>query len=318
MEVIELIENGDMEQRLLRSLERRELPDYFLYLGDWGAENWLELDRSREFSIASRLTDLLRRHAEDVVEALPQDVDLVSCGVGDGSKERILLEQLCERGQRPRYLAVDISRPMVETALEAVEGLNVEATGVRAFAQDLPALREYWEPPILLALLGNNFCNYNPETAMLTVREELTSGDHFLFDCHVFRGREAAREQWQEEIGRAYQSELNRRFNAAPLVQHGADPEACEFELELTTVDGPIGDAYRTAKHIRLARETSLRLAGRELDLPEDTTIEMGFTYLYTAEQVRSLLPAFGFEIVRECADPAGDNLLILARPGRN
>lgn len=179
MNRVELVTEDVLEARLLRCLEERHMPDCFLYLGESGVRNWLTLSASEAFPVAERLTCLLKESIPSIARHVPGRFDLVSIGVGGGEKERIMLEALT--GQHDvSYVAVDISGGMVDEALRTVKGIDVGKTGVVAFLEDLGRLRRLWRSPVLLCLLGNNFCNYEPDGVLDAVHRELGPDDLLL------------------------------------------------------------------------------------------------------------------------------------------
>lgn len=315
MNRVELISEDALETTLLHCLEERHLPDCFLYLGESGVRNWLKLSASEAFPVAERLTGLLKEGIPSIARHLPGRFDLVSVGVGGGEKERVLLEAFA--GQHAvSYVAVDISAGMVDAALRTVEGIDVPKTGVVAFLEDLEQLRRLWRSPVLLCLLGNSFCNYEPDGVLDAVHRELGSEDLFLFDCHLLPGERVSGEGGRDEVERVYRSQLNVRFNIEPLVERGLDPGDCVFHLDLVRCGMRRGPVYRTSKWLEILKDTTLSCGVGKVRLARGETIRMGFTYKYTSEQVRGLLEDHGFDRVEMLLGRGFDNLLALVRKG--
>jgi len=310
---IELVTKEELEARLQACLEQRQMPDYFLYLDDSGVRNWLTLSNSEEFPVASRLTGLLMQSLSPIVEHLSGRFDMVSIGVGSGEKERMLLEALVHQGT-PTYYAVDVSSEMVDEALNTVADINVEKIGVVAFLEDLAVLRRFWNPPVLLCLLGNNFCNYDPDILLETLHAQLQSEDLFLFDCHLLPTQQQAEDWGREEVERVYRCQLNVRFNIDPLVQRGMNPDDCVFHLELLPADTSLGSIYRTTKWLDMLKDTTITCGPNNVLLRADDTISLGFTYKYTCSQVQGYLRRHGFQEVELFLSPDEDGLLVLVR----
>ena len=313
MKKIELITRDDLEARLQECLEQRQMPDYFLYLGDPGVRNWLTLSGSGEFPVASRLTDLLRQSLPSIARHLSGVFDLVSLGVGSGEKERMLLEALVQRGV-PSYYPVDISSQMVDEALNTVADIDVDKTGLVAFMEDLALLRKFWSPPVLLCLLGNNFCNHDPDHILAAVHGQLESDDLFLFDCHLFPAQREGEDPAREQVERVYRSQPNVRFNIDPLMQRGLDPDNCVFHLDLLPTETSLDTVYRTNKWLQILKDTAISCGPNKVLLAAGDTIHMGFTYKYTCRQVQGYLKRHGFQEVELLLSPDGENLLTLVR----
>ena len=301
----------EIEKRLRQNLQRRKLPDCFLYVGDSGAQNWLDLEQSADFTVASRLTELLSENVETIAGALPEPCDLVSIGVGDGQKERILLESLLPEWNGC-YVPVDVSSELVDAALETVSNLDVEAKGIVAFFQDLRDLTKYWSSPACLCLLGNNFCNYHPEELLGTVSSEMRHDDLFLFDAHLRPDTSSSEQAWRRRVENAYGSEKNARFNVWPLIEHGMAPEACRFDIGLVQTQTAAGLTYRTQKEVLVLEPSILVFEDGEVELSAGEMIEMGFTYKYTLNQLHDLIAARKWRIVHEFCDEDRENALFL------
>ena len=313
MKKIELVTTVDLEARLRPCLERRYMPDCFLYLGPAGVASWLELSNSQEFPVATRLTHLLRYSIPFLVQHVAAWSDVVSVGVGSGEKERLLLEALGDKCINA-YYAVDISSDMVEKALDTVAHLDVDKAGVVAFLEDLPQIRRLWKTPVVLCLLGNTFCNYEPEDILTKVRSVLTPADLFLFDCNLLGARSNGEEQAKQAVEQVYRSRQNVSFNLGPLVERGLRPDDCDFHLDLVEADTSAGTLRRTSKSIQILRDTDVWCGDSAVRLAAGDIIQLGFTYKYTRAQVECYLERHGFRSLEMHASPSGDNLLALVR----
>jgi uncharacterized SAM-dependent methyltransferase len=313
MNKLELVNDEALERQLKRHLDRRELPDAFLYTGDIGAHNWLTLEASDRFPIASALTDLMEEHAASIAERVGARRSVVSIGAGDAQKEKILLARLAAYA-RPVCHMIDISSRMVDEAIENLGGLGLELRGAVAFCEDIDTLAPYWDRPLLLCLLGNNFCNYDPSALLSLIHRNLGGADVFLFDCNLLPDRLEDIDRWVHEMEAVYNSPENVQFNIAPLVTRGVDPDACEFSLKLITVNSPAGPIYRTRKQIHLTRPAIVHCGNQLVHIAAGETIEMGFTYKYRLDQLRQCLIDNGFETLETWPDRSGDNVIVLTR----
>ncbi|MFO8012453.1 MAG: L-histidine N(alpha)-methyltransferase [Phycisphaerae bacterium] len=313
MTIIDLLDEDDLEASLRAYLARGEMPDAFLYLGSDGADHWLDLDGSPSFDVASDLTDLLRDHASAVASHVPAGASVVGLGVGRGDKERILLEALPADAGR-RYLAADVSRPLVEAALETVADLPVEAMGATARIEDWPRLRRHVRPPVLVCLLGNTFSNFEPDRLLKRVRADLGPSDLFLFDCSLGPAAEEREAEWRQAVERAYRSAENARFNLGPLTARGLPEDAGRFALRLVRVPTRLGPTWRTRKSVEVLRDAEVAFPEGPVRLRAGDVVHMGFTYKHTRRQVFRWVQEARFRIVEAFTDATKSNLLILVR----
>lgn len=314
-----------MEERLCQSLKSHELPDYFLYTGMWGAKSWLKLDGSESFPVARRLKDLLEENIASIVRFIPAGMSLVSVGVGNGEKERILLEELIKKNlaEKPasgkvliRYYPVDINSQLVDLALEKVRGLPVEKKGIVGFIEDMQNLKEHWRLPVLFCILGNTFCNYDPEFLLQLIYKNLEQGDLFFFDASLLPeyGSGEDTQALRKSVLGTYASRENALFNMYPLLRYGMAPEDFDFELLLSHVDSKIGAVCRTQKSLNILKDTEITIGSETVSFREGDVIRMGFTYKYTYDQVIAFLNASGFEILRAFLSKDRANAIFLAK----
>ncbi|MCL5281227.1 MAG: L-histidine N(alpha)-methyltransferase [Planctomycetes bacterium] len=301
-----------LEDKLKRYLDRRQLPDAFLYIGERGATNWLALEASTRFPVASALTALLQEHVDSLARQATHYRSVVSIGAGDGQKELILLRELRRYG-RPICHIIDISRPMVESARRTLGKLDIETRGMTAFCEDLDQLAPHWDRPTLLCLLGNNFSNYDPDFLLNLIGRNLGPADAFLLDASLRPEKEQDIPAWVQEVEAIYNSPENARFNVSPLVTRGMDPESCRFELKLIRVPQPWGEVWRTHKRIRVLRPALVRCGAATVAFAAGDAIEMGFTYKYRLAQLQDCLQQRGFGLRDTRLDSTGGNVILLA-----
>ena len=313
MKKIELITKDELEVRFRECMEQRRMPDYFQYLGEAGVKNWLKLNNSHGFPISTRLKELLVQSIPSLVDYFPKDLSLVSIGVGKGDKERILLEALVQRGSS-KYYAVDISSRMIDEALKTVDNLKIDKTGVVAFLEDLPLVRQYWCPPALLCLLGNTFCNFDPDYILAIISGQIEYHDLLLLDCHLFPEETEMEESGQKQVERVYRSEPTMRFCIDPLVQRGFDTDNCVFLMELRSVETDVGVVYRTNRQLQVLKNAAVFCGRHKIMLNSGDIIQLGVTYKYTRRQVEDYLKRNGFEILQQFQSSDGENLLLLVR----
>jgi uncharacterized SAM-dependent methyltransferase len=324
-EKIKIIREEDIEKKLHESLKKHELPDYLLYAGTYGAKNWLKLAGSEAFPVARQLKALLEKNIASIVRFIPTGMSLVSVGVGSGDKEKILLEEMVNKNLTEetasgrvsiRYYPIDISSQLVDIALEKVRDLHVEKKGIVGCIEEAALLKEHWRLPVLFCLLGNTFCNYEPEFILKLVYENLEQGDLFLFDASLLPiqgSGEEARSARKSVLG-TYASRENALFNMYPLLYYGMDPEDFDFELLLGLVDSRIGAVYRTRKSLNILKDSQINTKTETIYFKEGDVIRMGFTYKYTLEQITAFLNICGFDILNYFLSDDESGVIILAK----
>jgi uncharacterized SAM-dependent methyltransferase len=310
MRKVQLISDSDLERDLLENLRNLQLPDYLLYSGTDGANGWLELDRSNSFTIASELTSLLEKNLPALNPVIKKNIHLISIGVGGAQKEELLLSKYF--GRFAHFFAIDISSGMVDSALDRLEKYGVEITGIIGLFEDLEILSSFWCSPALICFLGNSFSSYEANYALGLLSKNIHLVDYLLLDFHLLRTDNGFGSETQ--IENAYRSAENVAFNFGPFISRGVEPDCLEFRLDLVLTGTPVGMAYRTRRAVNVLKNFSIVFSSGSVAFEEGERIELGFTYKYTAEQVRALLSLNGFKIVNEWLESGGSGMLALIK----
>ncbi len=312
MDKIELITEEALEADLYTNLKEHRMPDHFLYIGDEGAKNWLKMENSREFPVTGRLTSLLRKSLPALTVFIPPNTNVVSIGTGNGEKERIILETLAKRGN-PAYFPVDVSARLVDISMEAVRHIPIITTGIVGLFEEMDHIRRYWRPPSLLCILGNTFCNFEPDIFFSAVSRNLGKDDLFLFDCHMLvecGGTSAARKKNE----RTYRARRNTLFNLDPLLRRGVRADDVEFRMEFLPVQTEVGIVYRTSKSVLVRKQCVVSCGKQAIFFRAGDSIRLGFAYKYTPGQIEPLLKRHGFNIMALHKTVDNENILVLAR----
>lgn len=301
---IYLVGISEFERRFARDLYNKQMPDYFLYVGDCG-ENWLKLQQSDAFAVSHKLTGLLKANINDLSNSLDNH-NLLSIGVGSGEKEAVILEKL-SKSSPCQYVCVDINDAFLNMAADIIQKLHIETVCVLAMLEQLTQIKAYCRSPLVLALLGNNFCNYHPIKLLELIYKNLGHGDLFLFDSALLSEDKA-------NTTDAYNCELNRIFNMAPLFTKGLSPQDCSFELKLIKERIKNMELYRTKKQIIIHKDCRFEIGSTQINFNRDDKIQMGFTFKYKPEQIFELLKICNFKVIKSYFDSEKENMLVLAQ----
>jgi hypothetical protein len=217
-----------------------------VYRGEAGAKNWLAVVEEPGYPLRhpDRLGVWERRR--DAVRRLNVGT-LVSLGPGDGISDLELLAALsgeCEGGLRERgvkYIPVDISRALLETAIAAIQPRHDVPVAVQCDFEEgqeflRRALDRWAAPPLLFALLGGTLGNLDKgelsffEGLRILMRAE----DAILVDVPL------AGPAWTPENDPRLRPEgytpVFRRFLGTaltPRVSAAGRPAECPFEEEV-------------------------------------------------------------------------------------
>jgi uncharacterized SAM-dependent methyltransferase len=310
LKIIKLITKDKFEQQLYNNLKKHQLPDYLLYINYDNTASWLNLDKSKDFPIASNLTTMLTKNIQDILKVTGQISGLASIGVGSGEKERIILQELCKKGLHLHYCAIDVNPKMTSEAIRKVSYLELDSIGVIGMIEELDKISPYWKSPAIIALLGNTFCNYNPYYITSTISNNINSNDYFLVDFHLFSNINKV--QSKRIIEQIYSTERNVLFNMSPLLKRGGHRENFKFNLNLITENIKNEKVYRTRKYLEIVQPCTITTIAGDINLNQGEKIELGFTYKYTKQQALGFLKKGGFELLK--VSYKNDNLLVICK----
>jgi len=295
-----------MAEDFLASLAKRNLSEKFFYWFPLSVRAWLELCRDGEYRNFIRSHQLIARHAEEIAGALPQRVEVLSLGSGQGDKDALLLRAARAGGRDVSYRPVDSSQALLELACEAAAQEGVDCRGLK-----LDIGREsHWarvapcEAPRLYAVLGNTTGAFDPPDFVKRLGGLLRPEDRALLDGEIFA----------PESLRGYDNPANRRFAFAPLASVGITGMDGTLRFE-THEDARLAGLHFFTKHFEPARDLELAIGGASLSLERGARIEMSPSYKYSRPGFLTLLEESGrLGIERQYLSDDEGFLMVLAR----
>jgi uncharacterized SAM-dependent methyltransferase len=310
MEKTELIKDKDLKKLLYTSLKERKLPDFLLYIGQNGAENWINLVKSTNFSYAKQQKQKLQKNIPNILKSIPYKINIVSIGVGTGEKESIIIQELVKKSSL-KYYPIDMNSNFVDLALKKVDDLSIEKKGFVGFIEDLDIIKTYWEKPIMLCIFGNTFCNFKPKFILNKIKEIIDENDFFLIELNIAPNN-VNEKNFRKEFNKFYKSKENIKFNIQPIVNLGIPLEDIEFNIDLIPQKSATGILYKSHKSIKILKNNKISIDSHSIDFKSGDIIKMGFTYKYNINQITSLLTNSGFLIVNKYTN--GSYLLLLTK----
>jgi L-histidine N-alpha-methyltransferase len=259
---------------------------------------------------------ILRDHAGEIVEDTHAG-ELVELGAGASDKARVLLQAMQQAGRLRRYVPLDVSQSVVETAartlVEDYPGLQVHGV-VGDFERHLEHVPARNGAPRLVALLGGTIGNFPPGTrrgvltkiaGVLAADDRLVLGTDLVKDPHVI---EAA---YNDAAG--VTAEFNR--NLLHVVNRELDADFAP--------DSFTHVAFYDRRHdwmemrLRATRACSVLVGDLDLrvEFAAGEELRTEISAKFTRERVAADLEAAGLELDRWYTDADGLFGVSLARP---
>jgi hypothetical protein len=244
------------------------MPQRLLYLTEDGLTTYLDLCQDKEYTYYWETVNYVEAQAASLVDCVlshckSSEVDFISLGPGDGSKDSLFLGELLRRAEDLRYtyyypydvsggLLLEAMRKILDTDIP-MEKLRIKAIeGDVRYLSDFKKVFDYRREPNVFSLLGGLDNTSNEHRLLTTLHQVMNPEDCLLLE--VRKKVEAATEP--RGLGRL---DLNKRLDLAPLQYVGAktDPAGVAYNPVPSTssVDNTLTVAA-VADKVELASET--------------------------------------------------------------
>ncbi|HEY3055348.1 MAG TPA: L-histidine N(alpha)-methyltransferase [Thermoanaerobaculia bacterium] len=281
---------------------QKSIPPRYFY-DDLGSSLFEAITYLPEYYVTRAETELLRRHAHEIINAVGSVSRVVELGSGSGRKTRLLLDEI--RGDI-EYIPVDIDPHVLEKngreLLSEYEALRVSAI-CSEFAPPSRALADALGDGRTLAIfLGSTIGNFEPRRAAALLRDlrnVLKPGDSFLLGADLKKSREMLEKAYNDALGvtEAFNLNLLQRINRdlgghfdLRAFGHWAfyEPERGRVEMHLVSL-----------------REQSVKIDALNLEIAfsEGETIHTENSYKYDDDDVTRMVADSGFEIAGRWTD---------------
>ena len=326
---------------------RKSIPCRWLYDAR-GSQLFERICELPEYYPTRSEAEILRAHADELAAVLPMDGALVELGSGSATKTRLLIEALLRRHQRLHYLAIDISREILEQSTHALvreyPPLKVTAmvaeyrAGLRLLRRQAQGLSKNARQPSsqatvapkkcrsiydcstllqrrkLVLWLGSNVGNFPRRAAarfLASVRATLAPCDRLLLGVDVRKDRRVLQKAYDDSAGVTAEFNLNllRRINRE-LSGH-FDLDSFRHRVRWRERLG------RIEMHLESKRRQRVRIDALGLEIPfrAGETIFTESSYKYDDAELAHLAAAAGFAIEQRWRDSAGRFAVALLAP---
>jgi len=295
---------------------QKEIPSKYLY-DEVGSALFEVISRLPEYGLTRADERLLRRHAVDIVEAIPGPVAVAELGSGSGKKTRWILETLSRR-QRTFYYPVEISHSalvMCERELGDIDSVSIvgfEHEYLEGLLEVAACRRE--DQHILVLFLGSTIGNFSREAAtgfLSAVRNTLEPGDSLLLGTDLEKPAAQLVPAYDDELG------VTAAFNLNLLARINRELDA-NFDLAQFTHEARINHEARSVEmHLRSKVDQVVRIAPSDvfIEFRKGETIWTESSHKYTVEEIHILAAESGFRCTQQWIDeqwPFAENLLVV------
>jgi dimethylhistidine N-methyltransferase len=176
---------------------------------------------------------LLRKHARDIAELIPETAAVIELGSGTGRKTRYVLNALKRADRVPRYFPIDVSREALGRCLRELADIADVRPLEYAYLDGMAraAAHRRAHESLLVLFLGSTIGNFERERAiefLRDLREWLLPGDALLIGADLVKERDRMLLAYDDPTGVTAAFNLNvlGRMNR----ELGADFDLRKFE----------------------------------------------------------------------------------------
>jgi dimethylhistidine N-methyltransferase len=261
-------------------------------------------------------TEILARHAGEIVEPVSDCQTLIELGSGSAEKTRKVIEALLRKQPDLLFVPIDISPSALEESshalLQAYPRLRIEAYAADYF-DGLAAISSPSVGRALVLFLGSNIGNFEKPDAvefLRAIRKVLRSGDALLLGADLKKDRETLEHAYNDSLGvtRAFILNQLARINR----EFGGDFDLWAFGLRsvYNEAEGRI-DVY-----LESLRKQDVNIPGLDLSITIEAgeRIHMENAYKYDLDELSKLAQQTGFVRKQTWTDQAqwfSSNLLL-------
>jgi L-histidine N-alpha-methyltransferase len=250
-----------------------------------------------EYYLTRAETEILSRHAGEIVASVPDCQTLIELGSGSAEKTRNVIEALQRHQPNLLFVPIDISPSALEESsrvlLQAYPSLQIEAYAADYF-DALAALKPPVQGRVLVLFLGSNIGNFqkpDARTFLRAIRKVLQPGDALLLGADLKKDKQTLERAYNDSVGvtRAFILNQLARINR----EFGADFDLWAFGLRSVYND----KEGRIDVYLESLREQAVTIPGLDLSITllAGERIHMENAYKYDLEELSTMAQQTGF-----------------------
>jgi dimethylhistidine N-methyltransferase len=295
--------------------EQKELPSKYLY-DNVGSALFEVICELPEYGLTRADERLLRQHAYDIVDRLPDHVVVAELGSGSGRKTRWILEALSTR-QKTYYCPIEISPKALANCRRELN--DIDSISIVGFEREYldglleVAARRDEDEHLLVLFLGSTIGNFDRPAGtkfLQEVRRILQTGDSLLLGTDLEKPISQLLPAYDDSLGvtAAFNLNLLARINR----ELGANFALSNFE-HLARFNE---QARSVEMHLlsRLRQTVAIPSAGLTVKFEKGETIWTESSHKYRANELHEIAQSAGFRCEAQWIDsewPFAENLLI-------
>ncbi|MBS1811502.1 MAG: L-histidine N(alpha)-methyltransferase [Acidobacteria bacterium] len=284
----------------------KSLPPKYFY-DTLGSQLFEAICALPEYYLTRSETEILQRHAPEIVAHFPDPLSLVELGSGSAVKTRYLLDALLAKQKSLLYQPIDISESILRQSARQLS-LDYPQLLVRGqvgdYTKGLGQIERQHNEALLVLFLGSNIGNYNPDEArqlLTALRQSLRPGDALLLGADLKKSAEVLTAAYDDALG------VTAAFNLNLLNRINREFEA-DFDLKHFAHRAHYNaDDGRVEMHLvsQKAQRVFLRRLNLSINFDAGETIHTENSWKFDLAQLQMLATETGFAVRQTWFDQA-------------
>ncbi len=285
------------------SKPQKELHSKYLY-DDLGSALFEAITHLPEYGVTRADDRLLRKHARDIAELIPETAAVVELGSGTGRKTRYVLNALKKADRVPRYFPIDVSREALgrcqRELADVADVRPLEYSYLDGMARAASHRRAH--ESLLVLFLGSTIGNFERQRAihfLCDLRKWLLPGDALLIGADLVKDRARMLLAYDDPTGVTAAFNLNvlGRINR----ELGADFDLRKFEHQAIWNNME----RRIEMHLRsrIEQSVSIAAAGLSVRFQAGETIWTESSHKFHRSEMPEMAAQTGFRVKSQWVD---------------
>ncbi len=288
----------DIEEGL--TAQQKTLPASWLY-DEVGSALFEVITLLPEYGLTRADAALLRRYAEEIVQAAGDPRLIAELGSGTGTKTRHILNAAAPA----QYFPIDISRGALqgcESVLGTIQGITLQPVEASYLDGIDRVLKARTNEPILVLFLGSTIGNFDPEESarfLRNLQQRLQPGDTLLLGADLVKPRAKLLRAYDDAAG------VTAAFNLNMLAHINRELDA-DFALQAFAHEARYDEAYsRVEMHLRSKanQQVTIRALDLTISFTCGETIWTESSHKFEPEDIRQMGQDAGFRVVHQWLD---------------
>jgi dimethylhistidine N-methyltransferase len=229
----------------LNSQPKRLSSKYFY--DDEGSRIFQEIMALPEYYLTKKEEEIFITRSQEIINALGplKSIDVVELGAGDGSKTKLILQELLEQQIETKFLPIDISAEALES-LEKTMRSHLPSLEVNSLVGDYHDVMDSLEekaPPRLFLFLGSNIGNYPPPSnrdLIKFIASEMREGDFLMLGADLRKHPAVIKQAYDDSQGVTKRFNLNLLARMNRELEMNFDLEKWDFYCQYNPLDGEL------------------------------------------------------------------------------